>query len=190
MLAVLPNSDVVAAPPVAAPDEPKLNTGAVDVAAADEDVVDGAEVKLLPNEKPLLVAGAEEDDELVTVEVAAVAADGSEKERVGAVDEEAAEVDRDDEEDDELRLEPNDNPLEPNRPPPDAALPAAAGAVVEVVELSVPNEKLGTELVDEAAGVPNEKAGTVDEEAAEDDRVEVEPNIDNDRYTRHPYNRQ
>ena len=182
VLAVEPKSDVLAAPPLAAPDEPKLNTGAVEVAAEVEEVVGGAEVKL-PNEKPLLVAGAEDDDELLTVEVAAVAAEGREKEKDGAVDEGAAEVDRDDEEDDELRLEPKDRPPEPNSPPLDDAPPAAAveGAAVEVVEPTVPNEKLGAD--DEAAGVPKENAGAEEDEAAEEDRVDVEPNSGNDRCT-------
>ena len=181
MLAGAPNRELVVVP---APDEPKLNAGAVEVAAADDEVVVGVEVKLLPNEKPLLVVGAEEDDELLTVEVAAVAADGKAKEKDGAVDAGAADVDKEDDDADELRLEPKDErPLEPNKPPLGAApLAAVVGAEVVVVEPSVPNEKLGTEEVeDEAAGVPKEKAGVEDEDAAEVDRVDVDPNSDVER---------
>ena len=195
MLGAAPKSDgvVVAAPVVLAVDEPKLpKTGAVE---ADDAVVDGAEVKLVPNEKPLLVAGADDEDELLTVEVAAVAAEGRANEKEGTVEEEAAEVDSEDDEDDELRLEPNERPF-PNRPPLDGApVAAAAGAAVETVEPSVPNEKLGREaaaeeeevvvLVDGAAE-PNENAGTDDEEAAEDDWEDVVPNSGRERYIQHP----
>ena len=101
-LAGAPNSDVEAAALVVGADELKLNAGA---AEAEEAAADGAVAKLPPNEKPLLVAGAEDEDELVTVDVAAVAADGKLKEKDdGAVDEGAAEADSDDDEDDELRL--------------------------------------------------------------------------------------
>lgn len=150
------------------------------MAAAVDAVAAGVEAKLLLNEKPVPEAGAADEDELLTVEVAAVAAEGSEKEKDGAVDDGAAEADKDDDDDEEeeeeaLRAEPREKPPEPNK------APVAAGAAVVEVEPSVPKEKLGTEAVDEAGAEPNEKAGAEVDGAAAEDRVDVEPNRPSER---------
>ena len=187
-LAGAPNSDVVgaaAATPAPVPLVPKLNEGAVEVAGAVEEAVVGAEAKLLLNEKPLLAAGAVDEDELLTVEVAAVAADGRAKEKEGAVDDGVAEADREAAEDDEaLRLdELSEKPPEPNSPPvTDAALgavvAAVAGAAGVAVEPSVPKEKLGAES---EAAEPNENAGAEEAGAAAEDRADAEPNRPRER---------